>query len=89
MIKPDFAVKTDPKYLDAAIRGDKTFTIRKNDRPYKVGAIIRKFGYTPAFGMTERVADFEVTYVLTHDDFPAGIKKGYVVCGIKLLEVKK
>lgn len=30
-------VKTHPKYLTAAIRGEKTFTVRKNDREYEVG----------------------------------------------------
>lgn len=83
MITPDFAIKTEPKYLEAAICGDKTFTIRKNDRPYKVGTIIRKMGYDREFGMTGKNADFEITYILTHEDFPEGIKEGYVICGIK------
>lgn len=78
-------VKTHPKYLLAAIRGEKTFTVRKNDRDYEVGEIIRKMGYTPLKGYTGEYADFLITYILTHDDFPDGIKKGYVVCGIKLI----
>lgn len=78
-------VKTHPKYLTAAISGEKTFTIRKNDRDYEVGQIIRKMGYTPDKGYTGEYADFKIIYILTHDDFPDGIKEEYIVCGIKLI----
>lgn len=81
-------VKTYPKYLVAAIRGEKTFTVRKNDREYEVGGVIRKMGYTPDKGYTGEYADFKITYILTHDDFPDGIKEGYIVCGIKLITKK-
>lgn len=77
--------KTYPKYLAAAISGEKTFTIRKNDREYEVSQIIRKMGYIPDRGYTGEHADFQITYILTHDDFPNGIKEGYIVCGIKLI----
>lgn len=80
-------VKTHPKYLAAAISGEKTFTIRKNDRPYEAGGVIRKMGYTPQKGYTGEYADFQITYILTHDDFPVGIKEGYIVCGIKLISI--
>lgn len=81
-------VKTHPKYLAAAISGEKTFTVRKNDRDYEVGQIIRKMGYTPLKGYIGEQADFQITYILTHDDFPDGIKEGYIVCGIKLISKK-
>lgn len=81
-------VKTYPNNLVAAIRGEKTFTVRKNDREYEVGGIIRKMGYTPLKGYTGEYADFKITYILTHDDFPDGIKEGYIVCGIKLITKK-
>ena len=84
-MKIDFSVKTAPEYLLAAVKGEKTFTIRKNDRPYKVGAIIRKCGFANG-SYTGECADFVITYVLTHDDFPSGIKDGYCVCGIKFIK---
>lgn len=81
-------VKTHPKYLAAAISGEKTFTVRNNDREYEVGGVIRKMGYIEGEGYTGENADFEITYILTHDDFPDGIKEGYIVCGIKLISKK-
>ncbi|WP_158117244.1 DUF3850 domain-containing protein [Vibrio cincinnatiensis] len=33
----DHQLKIKPEYLEAIIRGDKTFEIRKNDRDFKIG----------------------------------------------------
>lgn len=78
-------VKTLPEYLSQAKSGEKAFTVRKHDHDYEVGGVIRKMGYTPDKGYTGEYADFKITYILTHDDFPDGIKEGYIVCGIKLI----
>lgn len=83
-----YFVKTHPKYLEAAIKGEKTFTVRNNDREYEVGGVIRKMGYIEGEGYTGENADFKITYILTHDDFPDGIKEGNIVCGIKLISKK-
>lgn len=82
-------VKTHPKYLASAIKGEKTFTVRKNDHDYEVGGVIRKMGYTPDKGYTGEYADFKITYILTHADFPDGIKEWYIVCGTKLISREK
>lgn len=80
--KIDFAIKTLPRFLAAAAAGEKTFTVRKNDRPYKVGSIVRGyFAWLPADFLRLRN-----TYVLTAKEFPQGLKTGYCVCGIKLLD---
>lgn len=89
-MKPyEFEIKTDPKYLAAAVSGEKPFTVRKNDRPYKAGSIIRKVAYTPENGFTGDFADFEITYILTYTEFPQGIKEGYIVLGIKKIETEE
>lgn len=80
--KIDFAIKTLPRFLAAAASGAKTFTLRLNDRPYEVGKIVR--GYMPGFPLV--FCDFVITYVLTAEEFPQGLKPGYCVCGIKLLD---
>lgn len=74
----DIAVKVAPRYLYDAARGEKTFTIRKADRPYAVGKILR--AYIPDFN--EIFCDFHITYLLKASDFPQGIKKGYCILGI-------
>lgn len=80
--KIDFAIKTLPRFLAAAAAGEKTFTIRANDRPYEAGKIVR--GYIPGF--PQIFCDFVITYVLTAEEFPQGLQPGYCVCGIQLLD---
>ncbi len=80
--KIDFTIKTAPHFLAAAASGKKTFTVRKNDRPYEVGKIVR--GYMPDF--PQIFCDFVITYVLTDADFPQGLQPGYCVCGIERLD---
>lgn len=74
----DITVKVAPRYLYVAVNGIKTFTIRKADRPYAVGKILR--AYIPGFN--DIFCDFRITYLLKADDFPDGIKKGYCILGI-------
>lgn len=74
-IKPIF-------YLDI-ISGKKTFEIRKNDRDYKVGDLI-KFVDTNGndFQQVFEQNLYEITYILTHADFEP-IPEDYVVFSIK------
>lgn len=83
--KVDFQIKTLPHFLAAAASGEKTFTVRTNDRPYEVGKVVR--GYMPGFPQV--FCDFAITYVLTAAEFPQGLKPGYCVCGIKLLNASQ
>nr|DAF05470.1 MAG TPA: activating signal cointegrator [Caudoviricetes sp.] len=48
----DIAVKVAPHYLYDAASGKKTFTVRKYDRPYSAGKILR--AYIPGFDKRER-----------------------------------
>ena len=86
-------LKLNDKYFDDVVLGFKTFEVRKNDRDYKVGDTLTLHrvddngcymekaykGWTKLF--------VEVTYILTHEDFPAGVPEGYVVMSIKVPEV--
>lgn len=74
----DIAVKVVPRYLYDAANGTKTFTVRKCDRPYSVGKILR--AYIPGFD--DVFCDFRITYMLKASEFPEGIKKGYCVLGV-------
>ncbi len=80
--KIDFAIKTLPHFLASAASGEKTFTVRANDRPYEVGKIVR--GYMPDF--PQIFCDFVITYVLTDAEFSQGLQPGYCVCGIKPID---
>lgn len=72
-------VKFIPKYFAEAVSGLKNFTIRKNDRNYKVGDTITACEWNGS-GYTKREAMFLITYVLS--DYPEGLKEGYCILGI-------
>ena len=73
-------VKILPKYLQAVLKGEKTFEIRKNDRGYKVGDIIELREWdlerNRCTGLCVRK---KITYVL--EDFE-GIKEGFCILGL-------
>ncbi len=75
------------QYADAIIDGRKTFEIRKNDRGYNVGDKVKfdvisyvgelAYYHNPLHPLNDKV--YEITYV--HSGL--GLKKDYVVFGIK------
>lgn len=76
-------LKCMSQYFDALKSGAKTFELRRNDRDYQVGDVLRlrKWGGE----MRHRYWDeeplyFIVTYMLWQCGF--GLKKGYVILGI-------
>lgn len=83
------------EYFQAVIDGSKTFEIRKEDDcKYEVGDLIELqeiklvskilgFQIAELEEYTGCIATVEVTYRLSHRDFPQGIQAGYVVLGIK------
>lgn len=75
-------IKLNEEFCDAVLSGDKNFEIRKNDRGYQKGDII-KFIPITNMGLTffHPVGDtsYEITYVLSG----WGIKEEYVVFGIE------
>ena len=74
-------LKIYPKYFEDVISGKKKFEIRKNDRKYRVGDIL-KLKEWDNIKYSGREARAEVIYLI--DDKFAGIQPGYVVMGIRL-----
>lgn len=76
------ALKTWPPYFDSVVQGKKAYELRKNDRPFTVGDMVLLQEYTLEKGYTGNEAAFEITSILK--DMPEmGLKKGYVILGIK------
>lgn len=73
-------LKLHPRFAEAVKEGRKTFEIRKDDRDYRVGDILT---FTDLDGKPYGMPPYEVTYKLTHEDFPSGLSDGYCVLGIK------
>lgn len=71
-----------PAYQDLA-SGLRTFEVCK-DRGYSVGDILLLWEYRPGYigRATGRECRMKVTYLMRHQDFPAGIPEGYCVMSI-------
>lgn len=80
-------LKTWTYHFQAIKKGIKTFEIRKNDRDFRVGDTLILEEYFPDAGEygCDSIA-VNVTHILAHDDFPDGIKPGYVVMSIQIEE---
>ena len=85
-------LKIKHEYLVEVVMGRKTFELRKNDRDYQVGDLIR-------FDIEESIFDstrdiyidkdtlYKITYVLK--DVPQyGLDKDYCILAIKRLEIR-
>lgn len=70
-------LKILPEYFEAVVSGDKRFEIRKNDRNYKKGDILRLNEYQDG-QYTGDVHVAEITYITDYAQ-----QDGYVVLGIK------
>lgn len=75
-------LKIYPKYFEDVISGKKKFEIRKNDRKYRVGDIL-KLKEWDNIKYSGREVRAEVIYLI--DDKFAGIQPGYVVMGVELI----
>ncbi|WP_294408377.1 DUF3850 domain-containing protein [uncultured Ruminococcus sp.] len=85
-------LKLNTEFCDAVLSGEKNFEVRKNDRGFQTGDLIK---FTPTDGKIYRSSDgttreeyaeheisghtYKITYILNG----WGIKNGYVVLGIK------
>ena len=75
------ALKTEPRFFGAVIRGEKTFEVRKNDRDFKVGDYLKLNEITvPEKEKTGRFVVLRITYILNDERF---CKKGFVVLGFQ------
>lgn len=75
-------MKTWPEYFEAIRLEQKTFEVRKDDRTFKVGDILRLQEFDPVHSRySGRYIPVEVTYILKGGQF--GIEPGYCVMGFK------
>ena len=70
-------LKILPEFFAPVVKGDKTFEIRKNDRNFKVGDLVRLLEYNPE---TQRYSGQHclvyITYILNSKEF---CKPGFIV----------
>lgn len=67
------------KYFNAVVDGTKTFELRKDDRDFKVGDLIRLHEFDGEY--TGRNSLYEITYKLNGGEY--GLEKGYCILSIK------
>lgn len=74
-----------PVYFEALLDGSKTFEVRRDDRGFKVGDLLRLHEYDPDHRtFTSRRLVKEVTFVLNLGDWvPGGHTAEYAVLGLK------
>lgn len=77
-------LKILPKYYEKVINGEKRFEIRKDDRNFKVGDLIRLNEFDNEY--TGRDCIFEIIYKLDGGNY--GLEKGYCVLSIKPYRTK-
>lgn len=74
-------LKLSIDFCGAVLSGEKTFEVRKNDRGFQTGDLIR---FIPTDGTSYQKHEIsEHTYKITYILNGWGIKNGYVVLGIK------
>lgn len=75
-------LKTWPQYYYRVFDGQKNFEVRKDDRNFEIGDVLKLREWDPETkDYTGRELFRRVTYILRGGSF--GIEKGYVVMGIK------
>lgn len=79
------ALKTWPQYFAEVKEGRKPFELRKNDRNFKVGDKVLLQEYHYDAGYTGDELEFTITYILSNAE-KFGLKKGYVILGLKEFE---
>jgi len=65
--------------------GSKRFEIRKNDRNFQIGDKISFRVVNEDGSITEKNDLWAIIYILESDQFPDGIKDGYVVMSIEMI----
>lgn len=80
-------LKTWPQYFQRIQSGEKPFELRKNDRDFQVGDTLILQEWLPKEGhFSPNELMVEVTYVFIDSSGSFGLKEGYCVMGIKILE---
>ena len=74
-------LKIAPEYFEKVITGEKTFEVRRDDRPYAVLDALRLREYM-GHGYTGREVTVGVSYILRDKNY---VKDGFCILGIKLI----
>lgn len=77
------ALKTWPEFFSRVENGQKNFELRKNDRNYKEGdrVLLQEYDYQSK-KYTGKELEKIISYVLFNAE-KFGLKKGYVILGLK------
>ncbi len=71
-------IKCKSEYFEQVQQGTKTFEIRKNDRDYSIGDVVKICEIDNDGDYTGNVVDVRITYVLT--DVPEyGLESGFCI----------
>lgn len=79
-------LKVWPEFFDALWAGTKKFELRKNDRNYKQGDLLRLREWSQSGGYTGREESRRVTYLLSGDDPTGnlfGVRQGFVCMSLE------
>lgn len=79
-------LKILPEFFGKVISGEKTFEVRKNDRPYNVGDMLALNEWDPVNGYTGNSCLVFVDYILNDSEY---CKIGYITMSIKPCDVYK
>ena len=77
-------LKLRSRFFEEVRSGTKPFEVRKDDRDYKVEDLLEFYRINE-----DNSKDYDVrfrkrvSYILSHEDFPSGVPKGYVIMGLK------
>lgn len=80
-------LKCWPVYFDAIVRGEKTFELRRDDRPFRFGDCLELHEWSPLVGFTGRRVVADVTYILRGEDARAWLQPGMCAIGIARVAV--
>jgi hypothetical protein len=75
-------LKILPQYFDAVKEGSKTFEVRRDDRPFNVGDVLRLHEFNGQ-ELTGREFDVKISYILRDAEY---CKEGYCTLGIQHAE---
>lgn len=78
-------LKTEQPFYDDVYYRYKGFEVRKHDRDFKVGHIVKLNEFVNGC-LTGSFVRGVIKYILTHEQFPEGIKPGYCILGIDFKE---
>jgi hypothetical protein len=81
----EIELKAWPEFFEEVVNGRKPFELRKDDRAYEVGNILKLREWRMLGGYSGREVRVRVTYLLRHaPEF--GLQPGFVILGIQPLD---